>query len=199
MYKYNPLTGKILGVGGRRGCISQDHILGDYKDSSGYFHVILRVHPYAYNKKVHRIIAENEIPNPDNLPEVDHINGIKTDNRACNLRWVTHIENMNNPVTRQKWLDTLRSEENRRKCSEREKGKKLSDETKRKMSISRTGSKNHKSKKVYKYTLDDKLIGTYDSTCIAAKENDCCQSCISKCCKGLLKQTNGYKWSYEPL
>lgn len=45
---------------------------------------------------LHRLVAMAFIPNPDNLPEVDHINGNKLDNRACNLRWVTRSENMLN-------------------------------------------------------------------------------------------------------
>lgn len=45
---------------------------------------------------VHRIIAETLIPNPQNLPEIDHINQNKTDNSIGNLRWVTRGENMNN-------------------------------------------------------------------------------------------------------
>ena len=41
----------------------------------------------------HRVIAEVFIPNPDGLPEVNHKNGIKVDNRASNLEWVTRSGN----------------------------------------------------------------------------------------------------------
>lgn len=47
-------------------------------------------------QKVHRLVAEHYIPNPHNLPQVDHINRIRSDNDVSNLRWVSNIDNANN-------------------------------------------------------------------------------------------------------
>jgi hypothetical protein len=46
-------------------------------------------------KSVHRIVATCFIPNPLNLPEVNHKWGIKTDNRVSELEWSTHADNLN--------------------------------------------------------------------------------------------------------
>jgi len=48
---------------------------------------------------IHRLVAKAFIPNPQNKPEVDHINTIRNDNRVENLRWATKEENLNNPNT----------------------------------------------------------------------------------------------------
>ena len=48
--------------------------------------------------KVHRVVAETCIPNPENYPFVDHINRVRDDNRPCNLRWATRSMNARNSI-----------------------------------------------------------------------------------------------------
>ena len=67
---------------------------------SGYVSVRLNGKPYLY----HRILAKHFIPNPENLPEVDHADRDKANNSLDNLRWVNRSQNMSNrsKFTRQK-------------------------------------------------------------------------------------------------
>ena len=59
-----------------------------------YHHVTLSKGNVASRVRIHRLVAQTFLPNPDGLNCVDHINGIKTDNRAANLRWRTSSENI---------------------------------------------------------------------------------------------------------
>ena len=63
------------------------------KDKYGYLHVVLCKDGKGKCYYVHRLIAEAFIPNPEKKPQVNHINGDKTDNRIENLEWVTSSEN----------------------------------------------------------------------------------------------------------
>ena len=65
----------------------------------GYCNVGLTKNNYQKNFRVHRLVAEAFIPNPNKKPQVNHINGIKDDNKVANLEWATAFENMQHAST----------------------------------------------------------------------------------------------------
>lgn len=63
------------------------------KDNKGYMTVVLCANKQQ-TKKVHRLVASAFLPNPENKPQINHINGNKQDNRTDNLEWCSQSENM---------------------------------------------------------------------------------------------------------
>ena len=61
----------------------------------GYLYVALCHGGIRQQKYIHRIVAEAFIPNPDNLPEINHKDEDKSNNCVDNLEWITHIDNLN--------------------------------------------------------------------------------------------------------
>lgn len=83
----------------RNGRIVNERILKPGLDLYGYKIVVLFNGKSRKTCTVHRLVAMAFVPNPENKPEIDHINTIRTDNRVENLRWATRKENGNNPTT----------------------------------------------------------------------------------------------------
>ena len=164
--------------------ISKSYIL-KFEKGKGYNYVHLFKNGIRKRIAVHRLVAEAFIPNPENKPEVDHINTIRDDNRVENLRWVTPKENMNNPLTKENM-----SESQKGKSKGKSKGKPKSKETKDKI-----GKAN--SIKVAQLDKDtNELIKIWNSAMEAQRECGFANNDINKCCRGKYKTHKGYKWMY---
>lgn len=72
-----------------------ERILKQDKDRYGYLYVVLCTDGKRITKKVHRLVAQAFIDNPDNLPQVNHKNEDKTMNYVENLEWCTNKYNCN--------------------------------------------------------------------------------------------------------
>lgn len=87
-------------------------ILTVWLDNGGYEYVTFTRNAKSKKFKVHRLVGEAFILNPDNKPQIDHIDTIRTNNRVENLRWVTRRENNLNPITRKRYSDTKMGDKN---------------------------------------------------------------------------------------
>lgn len=144
----------------RKGCLLKP------TTNKGYKMVALSKNNTIRYYLIHRLVAEAFIPNPENKPYIDHINTIKTDNRVQNLRWVTRLENENNPLTRKHRSQSLK------------------------------GENNPSSKPVLQYDKEGNFIKEWEYIKLAAISTNINESCISRCCKFKLKTAGGYIWRY---
>ena len=69
-----------------------------YKNHKGYLKVGLMKDGVYRKYRVHRLVAEAFIPNPNGCPEVNHIDGNKANNSFSNLEWVTSIQNQEHEI-----------------------------------------------------------------------------------------------------
>lgn len=152
-------------------------ILKSALNKNGYPSVSLWRDNHGKTHRVHRLVAEAFIPNPNNKPEIDHINTIKTDNTVflnedgsinyekTNLRWVTRSENNNNPLTLLK-------------RGESKKGKK------------------YHIRPVLQYDKDGNFIREWDTITEAERTLNIAHK-IWDVCQGKRKTCGGYIWKYK--
>src|SRR5574344_1127289 len=69
-------------------------IMKTWLQQSGYENIKLCKENQTYHFLIHRLVAEAFIPNPNNLPEVNHKNKIRNDNRVENLEWCNRKDNL---------------------------------------------------------------------------------------------------------
>lgn len=146
---------------------------------SGYLSVGLCKNGEKHRYKVHKVVASVFVPNPENKPCIDHINTDRTDNRACNLRWVTLKENSNNPLTKEH--------------SKYGRGKAVGERRKR---CQRFGDSapNHP-KPVYRYALNGTYIDCFQSLIEAEIVTGIEISGIKKALNKTYRTAGGYLWT----
>lgn len=150
-----------------------DKILKGGLDKDGYTQFILCNNGERSHGRLHRLVAEAFIPNPENKPQVNHIDGNKANNSANNLEWVTNQENQAH------FWKVLENETHKLNRSRSHKGKGLL-------------SSNPNSKSVIRLE-DGKVFKTIKE---AALDTGIKYNHIGEVCKGKRKSIGGYHWKF---
>lgn len=136
----------------------------------GYPQILLQDKGYIKTIKVHRLVATHFVLNPKNKPEINHINGVKTDNGFKNLEWCTRSENI---LHSYRILNRVHH------------------------STGKFGVNNAKHTKVDQYDLEGNHIKTWSSIIDVERELGFFSSGIIGVCKGRKNKCGGFIWKYN--
>ncbi len=121
---------------------------------------------------IHRLVANAFIENPNDLPEVNHISGIKSENSIHNLEWISKEDNVKhkveNNLTSKYWTGVF-------------------------------GKYHHNSVPVDQFDRDGKFIASYECAKEAERQTGILQPNISSCCTGKLKSAGGFLWKHSKI
>lgn len=143
------------------------------KMGKGYFTVGLCKRGKQKNELIHRLVAKAFIPNPKNLPMVNHKDGNTKNNKKNNLEWCTCQENIQHAYR----TGLKKSSEKVRKHA-KEMGKSMR-------------------KKVYQYDLNGRLLQEYESVSEVTKKTGINSTGIYLCCNNKKVEYKGFIWSYK--
>ena len=138
---------------------------------NGYVYQMLYKNGKEKLLRVHRLVAMAFLPNPNNLPQVNHKDGNKQNNSVDNLEWCEQSDNMKHDYKN---------------------GLQIPSENQRKAIIN---TNKLKQKKVCQIK-DGEIINTFSGISEASRQTKISISCISRCCNLKRKSTNGYEWRF---
>lgn len=145
--------------------------------NKGYVYVNLSKNSVSKSYKIHRLVAEAFIPNPDNKPQVEHIDTHRDNNYVWNLRWVTPKENQNNVLTIKHLSESQKGEKNKL--------------------YGKYGKEHHSSKPVLQYDLDGNFIREWECAMQIERELGINHSNVAACCRGRMKSCNKNRFKYK--
>ena len=162
-------------------------VLIGFDNGNGYKRVIIK----GKKHYVHRLVACAFIPNPDNKPQINHIDGNKSNNRVDNLEWCTNSENQLHAyrVLGRKIPDSI-------KQYQFKKGHGATDEVRKKLSESSRGRFLREKSPNARAIICIETGKIYN--CLKSAEDDTkiANQNISKVCRGLRHTAGGYHWAY---
>lgn len=145
----------------------EEKIIKPGNNGHGYLQVNLHKNGKQKNFFIHRLVAEAFIPNPDNLPYVNHKDEDKTNNLVSNIEWCTHEYNINYGTRNERASKTMSGVYNTKK-----------------------------SKTVLQLRKNGSLVRVWPSASEVERQLQFNQGSISKCCLGERHSAYGYKWCY---
>lgn len=98
---------EVSDLGRIRSNLRDGRILKACPDKKGYLRLRVTIERKKMSFKVHRLVAQAFIPNPENKPQVNHIDGNKTNNAVDNLEWVTNYENAHHAMDADLWGNVI--------------------------------------------------------------------------------------------
>lgn len=143
------------------------------RQTNGYLSVELAGDGGRKRVLVHRIVAKAFVPNPDNLPQVNHINERRDDNRAENLEWVTPWQNIHHGTCiARRMAHTDYSTESRKQLAR------------------------NMSRRTWKKTKNIDTGEVFPNAMEASRAYGVPHSNICECGRGLRKSAGGYHWAF---
>ena len=169
--------GQILSLNFRN--TGKPELMNPWKDKDGYLKIGLRNNGKTDFILVHRLIAETFIPNPDNLPQVNHKIDTK-EGKKINMVIFNEDGSINKEKTTLEWCDG-KYNHNYGTINER---------------ISKANTNGKLSKRVLQLSLDGELIREYPSV-RECERNGFDHSNVIRCCNGKQKTYKGFRFMYK--